>query len=139
MIAGGYLSVVYRQRQNFMRDKLQKFDIGVTDYPLLMILNKNQGLGCNEISKTNFINKSLVSKSVSKLIKLGYLMQKKDPNHRQRINLFLTDKGKGIIPEIRKITVEWEEKVMEDLSTDERKAFYLLMKKMYERSLRSFD
>ena len=139
MIAGGYLSMVYRQRQNFMREKLQKFDIGVTDYPILLILDKRKGLGCNEISKTYFINKSLVSKSVSKLIKLGYLMQKKDPNHKQRMNLYLTDRGEEIVPEIRGFTVEWEEKIMTGLSEAERKTFYLLMERMYERSLGSFD
>lgn len=139
MIVGGYLSMIYRQRQNFMRDKLQNLDIGVTDYPLLMILNHNEGLGCNEISKGYFINKSLVSKSVSKLITLGYLEQRRDPCHKQRVNLYLSSKGKKIVPEIRSYSREWEETTMTDLVPEEKELLKKMLRKMYEKSLDYLD
>jgi len=139
MIVGGYLSVIYRQRQNFMREKLQNLDIGVTDYPILLILNHNEGLGCNEISKTYFINKSLVSKSISKLITLGYLEQKKDPSHKQRLNIYLTTRGKEVVPEIRGYSREWEDEAMGEMTSDEREVLKKMLRKIYEKSLDYLD
>ena len=139
MIVGGYLSVIYRQRQNFMRDKLQNLDIGVTDYPILLILNHCEGMGCNEISKKYFINKSLVSKSISKLITLGYLEQKRDPSHKQRLNIYLTTRGREVIPEIRGYSREWEDEAMGEMTSEERELLKQLLKKIYERSLDYLD
>lgn len=139
MIVGGYLSVIYRQRQNFMRERLQNLDIGVTDYPILLILGHCEGLGCNEISKKYFINKSLVSKSISKLITLGYLEQRKDPDHKQRLNTYLTPRGRKVIPEIRSYSREWEDEFMGGLTSEEREVLKKLLSKIYERSLDYLD
>ena len=130
---GGYLSILYRQRQNYIKEKLLNYDIGLTDYPLILILDKSEGLSCNEISKIFFINKSLVSKGSSKLIALGYLKQEKDLNHRQRVNLYLTQAGKEIAPKIREISNTWEEQMMKDLGKEERESFEKILKKIYKK------
>lgn len=139
MEVGGYLSIIYRQRQNYMKEQLSSFEIGLTDYPLMLILDEKKGLSCNEISKNYFINKSLVSKSSSKLIELGYLKQEKDLNHKQRINLYLTPTGEKIVSKIKKISKSWEEEMMKDLGGDEKKVFIKTFKKIYEKSLECLD
>lgn len=127
------MSIVYRQRQNYIKEKLLNFDIGLTDYPLILILDKSEGLSCNEISKMFFINKSLVSKGSSKLIKLGYIKQEKDLNHRQKMNLYLTKIGKEIAPKIKKISNTWEEEMMKGLGKEEKGVFEKVLKKIYKK------
>lgn len=133
------MSVVYRQRQIYIKEKLSSFDIGLTDYPIILILDNIEGLSCNEISKDFFINKSLVSKSSSKLIELGYLKQEKDLNHKQRVNFYLTLEGRKIAKKIKEISASWDDQMMEDFDEEERKKFAIKIKKLYEKSSGNLD
>ena len=130
-----YISITYRQYQHYMREGLKKYNIGNSDYPILLCLNHNSGICQNELSRLSTLNKSLVSKGVKKLIEQGYVYSKEDINHRQKQNLFLTDLGKNIIPDLKKIISKWEDLITDGLSNYEIETLYKIMKKIDSNSM----
>lgn len=131
-----HLSFVYRLRQKYILEKLEPFEIGNTDYPLLLFLEKNSGYGQNEISREINMNKSLVTRSVLLLEKKEYIYKKISPENRKKNLLFLSEKGKEILPKIRQIIEGWEEQVLKDFTEEDIKKIDFLLEKMYLNSLK---
>lgn len=131
-----HLSFVYRLRQKYILEKLEPFEIGNTDYPLLLFLEKNGGYGQNEISREINMNKSLVTRSVLLLEKKEYIYKKISPENRKKNLLFLSEKGKEILPKIREIIESWEEQVLKNFTEEDIEKIDFLLEKMYLNSLK---
>lgn len=130
-----YVSITYRQYQHYMREKLKKYKIGNSDYPILLCLSNNTGICQNEVSRLTKLNKSLTSKGVKKLIENGYLSQKEDTHHRQKQKLFLTPKGTEIVPDLKDIIICWEKIIFKDLIDSEIKILYKIIEKVEQNSM----
>lgn len=130
-----YISITYRQYQHYMREKLKKYKIGNSDYPILLCLNNNPGICQNEVSRLTKLNKSLISKGVKKLIEYGYLDQKYDIRHKQKQKLFLTKSGQEIIPNLKLIINHWKETIFTDLTDIEINLLYKVMEKIDQNSM----
>lgn len=130
-----YISITYRQYQDYMRENLKKYKIGNSDYPILLCLNNNSGICQNEVSRLTKLNKSLISKGVKKLIEYNYLYQENDNHHKQKQKLFLTKSGKKMIPNLINIINHWEKLILEDLSDPEIKIFRKIMEKIEQNSI----
>ncbi len=103
-----YLAFSQRSQQKFILNKLSKYELGNTLYPILLTLDSaekenNKKLGQNEIARRLNINKSLITKSVKTLTSNGYVEIYNDPTNKSKKLLQLTKKGKELIPEIRNI------------------------------------
>ncbi len=133
---GRMISIIYRQYQCFMRDILKEYDLGNTDYPVLLCVDNYPGINHNEIARISKMNKGLVSKSISKLLKNGYLIQEQDEFHKQKSKIYLAEKGKDILPFIRRSIDQWQTYVTEDFTEEEKKLLHTLMSKIFNRSLK---
>ena len=69
-------------------------------YPYLLILRGNEGISQNKISSELGYDKSMSARTITKLIKLGYLDRKKDEGDSRAYKLYLTEKAKIIIPKV---------------------------------------
>lgn len=98
---------IYRCTQTYMDKNLEKFNLTVGTYPYLFALNKNPGISQNEISRELNVDKAMSARTVSKLIKLGYIRKEENAQDIRAYKLYITEQGKSIIPEIFSIVQEW--------------------------------
>lgn len=98
---------IYRCTQTYMDKNLEKFNLTVGTYPYLFVLNKNPGISQNEISRELNVDKAMSARTVSKLIKLGYIRKEENVHDIRAYKLYITEQGKSIIPEIFSIVQEW--------------------------------
>ncbi|MTK12554.1 MAG: MarR family transcriptional regulator [Clostridiaceae bacterium] len=94
---------IYRCTQAHIDKKLEKFNLTTGTYPYLLVLNRNEGISQNEISRELNVDKAMSARTVKKLIELGYIRKEENAEDIRAYKLYITDKAKSIIPEILEI------------------------------------
>lgn len=98
---------IYRCTQACIDKKLEKFNLTIGTYPYLLILNRNEGISQNEISRELSVDKAMSARTVKKLIELGYIRKEENEEDIRAYKLYITDKAKQIIPELIEILNDW--------------------------------
>ena len=77
-----------------------------------------------------FIDKCNVARRTKKLEALGYLYRETNQNDRRQNNLYLTEKGRELVPIIRSYMGQWGRKITAGLTDEERATLIGLLTKM---------
>ena len=91
---------VFRTTQGYLDEVLKEYELSSGSYPYLLILRENEGISQNKISKELGCDKAMSTRTITKLIKLGYLDREEDKDDSRAYKLYLTEKAKGIIPKV---------------------------------------
>ena len=91
---------IFRTTQGYLDKVLTEYDLSSGSYPYLLILKDNEGISQNKISKELGYDKAMSARTITKLIKLGYLDRKEDEADSRAYKLYLTERAKVIIPKI---------------------------------------
>lgn len=91
---------VFRATQVYLDKGLKEYELSSGTYPYLLMLNENEGISQNKISKELGCDKAMSARTVSKLIKLGFLDKTEDEDDSRAYKLYLTQKAKDIIPKV---------------------------------------
>lgn len=135
MLISKYLSYISRIRQKDILDRLEKYEIGNTDYPIILFLSRNSGYGQNEVARELKISKSLITKSVVNLERKGYIIKSISEKNKSKNLLKLTLKGEELVPNIKKIIKDYENKMLKDLSKEDVEKLNELLEKIYLNSI----
>lgn len=112
---------IYRCTQVYVDKRLEKFNLTTGSYPYLLVLNKKDGISQNDISRELNVDKSMSTRTVKKLIDLGYIKKQENKEDVRAYKIYLTDKGKDIIPEILEIIDLWIDILVEGSEEEEIK------------------
>ncbi|MCR3760496.1 MarR family winged helix-turn-helix transcriptional regulator [Clostridium felsineum] len=100
------INCIYRCNQVHLDKKLKDLDLTVGTYPYLLRLSHVEGISQNDISRELSVDKAMSARSIKKLIELGYITKKENEDDIRAYKLYLTDKGKEVIPKILNIIGE---------------------------------
>ena len=116
---GVFISILHRT--HFMHLNNEMKDLGLTagQFPFLMHLSHKEGITQDELAVHLHIDKGTVARALKKLEDNGFICRKINPQNRRSNLLFLTEKGRRVIPQIHKIDKEWEESICSKLSNKE--------------------
>jgi len=89
---------IFRSTQIYLDKVLKEYELSSGSYPYLLILNENEGISQNKISKKLGCDKAMSARTITKLIKLDYLDKKENEVDSRAYKLYLTQKAKCIIP-----------------------------------------
>lgn len=127
-----FISIIHRNKQKYIKERLKELDIeiGISDYPVLLIVNSKKAQGPTEIAKAFDLTKSQVSQGIRKLEKLGYVTQQRDPGNRSKVVVDITPEGKELAKILKKIAREWHELACEGFEEEELKTFHRTLLKI---------
>ena len=114
MLNGG----IYRCTQQYLEKELKKFTLSIGTYPFLLALNRNEGVCQNKISNELNVDKAMATRNVRKLIELGYIRKEQNTEDARAYKLYVTSKGKEVIPEVIEIIKEWIEILVKGTSEE---------------------
>ncbi|MCI1969021.1 MarR family winged helix-turn-helix transcriptional regulator [Clostridium luticellarii] len=132
-----YVSVTHRRSQIFYTEHLQKLGISSGQFMYIVCICDNPGYTQDELSQRLIIDKSTVTKVLSQLEAMGFIIKTKSSNDRRAFNIFPTDKALAIYPKILEIKDEWHHRITENLSDIECDVFERLMEKVMENSIKN--
>jgi DNA-binding MarR family transcriptional regulator len=103
----------------YLDKELAPYLIGSGQFYLLMPLYKTDGMTQEALSRSISLDKAAVTRSVQKLINQGYVFRQRDEEDKRSYHIFLTEKGKMIEPDIKKIALKWEDILLSGFDPDQ--------------------
>jgi len=128
------ISHITKHSQYHMDDVLKVYDLSSGSYPFLLALSDEEGINLEKISRKISVDKAMSTRTIQKLIGLGYLEKISDLQDSRACKLFLTDKAKEVIPQIKKEVSLWIDNITLDLSQEELKLLEDSLDKIMKRA-----
>ena len=98
---------------------MKDLELTAGQVPFLMHLSHKEGITQDNLAVHLHIDKGTVARALKKLEDNGFIYREINPQNRRKYLLFLTEKGRQIVPKIHQIDKEWEKSVCSDLSDAE--------------------
>lgn len=94
------VSYIYRTCQRYFAKELSGYRLGWGHFAILMAVNEMDGPSQDSIALCRGFDKTMVAKSVVRLEEEGLVQRVTDPEDRRVKRLYLTEKGKRLLPEL---------------------------------------
>ena len=116
---GVFISIIHRTRIIHLNNEMKDLELTAGQVPFLMHLSHKEGITQDDLAVHLHIDKGTVARALKKLEDNGFIYREINPQNRRKYLLFLTEKGRHIVPKIHQIDKEWEKSVGSDLSDKE--------------------
>ena len=127
---GRAVTFLHRSRSRMMSERLRDYGFSGAMYLILLHIERHPGTTQDSIANHMFIDKCNVARRTKKLETLGYLYRETNQNDRRQNNLYLTEKGRELVPVIRSYMAQWGRTITEDLTSQECVTLLELLTKM---------
>lgn len=118
-VSGG-LSKIYASR----------FDLSVPQWRVMAVLGRYEPISANEVCDRTVMDKVAVSRAVQAMLRRGLVERTVDNRDRRRSALRLSKRGRTIHNEIVPMALEYERRLLESLTAEERAALDSLLKRL---------
>ncbi|AKB80744.1 Transcriptional regulator, MarR family [Methanosarcina barkeri 3] len=113
------ISFTYRSVQKHFAKELAPYHIGWGHFSILMSLYCQEGRSQDSLAQSRGFDKTMIAKSILKLEKEGIVYRITDPEDKRIKRLYLTEKGRKLKPEMRKIGFEMNSLLLKGFDSDE--------------------
>lgn len=127
---GRAVTFMYRNRSKFMGERLREYGFSGAMYMMLLHVDLHPGATQDSIATHMYIDKSNVARRIKQLEELGYIRRETDLSDRRQNNLYLTERGKELIPLIRKYLSQWGQSISAGLTEAELDTLLSLLTRM---------
>lgn len=107
------------------------FDLSVTQWRVMAALGRFAPLTASDVGQRIVMDKVAVSRAVASLMKRDLVERTADLDDRRRASLRLTAQGRAMQAKIVPIALEYEAKLYEALSPEERQTLYGLCDRLF--------
>lgn len=125
-----FVNTISRITQSYTDEAMVKLNLTSGTYPFLLVLYRKEGINQNEISRELNVDKAMSARSIKKLIDLEYIEKKEDEKDSRAYKLYLTEKGRAIVPEIKKEIQQWIKIITKNFSNNEEALLEELLSKV---------
>ncbi len=127
---GKLIDIINRNIKQIISHEISDDCIGPGQFHFLHIISRNEGIPQKELVEMMKINKANVTRGIIRLEKNGYIKRVRNEDDNRVINLFLTDRGSSIIPELKKAKIRITEICTEKLTEKETETLFILLEKV---------
>ncbi|KEJ00060.1 MarR family transcriptional regulator [Clostridium botulinum A2B7 92] len=126
-----YVAMIYRASQGYLDEALKKYELSSGTYPFILALYDNEGISQNVLSEYVKVDKALSARAIKRLIELGYVEKIINSKDARAYKLYLTEKAKTVVPEVRKALDGWLHRITNGLTEEEKETAECLLQNMY--------
>lgn len=124
---GKLTAVIHRKSQSFYTKELKKYNITSSEYPVIFKLSSGDGITQDEIVNDLSIDKGAVTRIIKSLMAKELIEKNRDKVDKRCNRIFLTEKGRQAIVQIKKSIKKWNNIVTKNMSYEEEKEFKRLL------------
>lgn len=130
-ISNREITKIAREVNKFVLKTLKKEGIGTSDFDIIHVVRKHNGITQKEISDILGIDKGQLVRSINRLIKRGYILKKVNPKDKRSSLIYPTLKAEEI--KISKVEVEnlYYDYLFSFLTEEEKESLLILIHKIY--------
>lgn len=126
------ISILYRKGQVFKNAKLKSINLTASEQPIINLLNLDDGISQDQISKYLEIDKALTARIIQSLLSKGFIEKIRDEDDKRINRIFLTDSGRELIPPLYEVLGDWQDILTLNMTEEERSITYTCLLKMVE-------
>ena len=119
---GRSIAFLSRSHRLFMARALAETDLRGPEPSIISLLEFFDGSSQDDLASMLAIDKSGIARSVGILEDKGYVRREQDTENRRKNKIFLTDKGREMLPVINEKLSQWEDMLLKGYNEEERKA-----------------
>lgn len=129
---GKSISYLYRYEQIYIGKKIEPYGIGSGQFPFLMRLYREDGINQESLSDYLKIDKGTTTRAIQKLVDEDYVFRERKEEDKRSYRVFLTEKGKKLEPDMKKIVSDWEDILFSGFSDSQRRDIKNSLEIMFE-------
>ncbi len=127
---GKLIDIINRNIKQIISHEVSEDSIGPGQFHFLHIISGNGGISQKELVEMMKIDKANVTRGIIRLEKNGFIKRVRNADDNRVINLFLTERGSAIIPELRNARCRISQICTESLTEEEKEELYMLLEKV---------
>ena len=131
---GRLISCLYRYSQIYLGRELEQYNIGSGQFSFLIALYYEEGITQECLAQRLDVDKATSARAVKKLVEAGLVKREKNAQDRRMFNVFLTERGRRMESEIRRISSRWTAHLLSGFVEDEKEIISSLLEKMVENA-----
>ena len=116
-----------------------KFAISITEWRIMAVLGEYPGSSADEVSGKTQIEKSILSRAVSKLLSRKLIAREFDENDKRRSILQLTDVGLAVYEEMVPLSYDYQQQLVSCFNEAEQEQFSGLIDRLYAHAQKIED
>lgn len=123
--------------QGIADDYQKRYDLSMTEWRVMAVLARYEGLSAREVADRTAMDKVAVSRALARLVEAGRVSRHMDDNDKRRSVLDLTEAGWAIHEVVAPMARAREQEVLQKLSEEERQWLVRILDKLQERGTAS--
>ena len=108
-----------------------RFGLSITQWRIMAVLGEYPGVSADEISLKTQIEKSLISRAISDLLKRELINRRVSKEDKRRTQIVLTDTGYEVYSQIVPLSLKYEQQMLCCLSPNEQALLSELIDRLY--------
>lgn len=132
--AGRYVGMIHRFARRYFAAEMDRLGLPATAFPLIWRLLRRDDVSQDELSGDFLVDKGTTARKVAKLEEAGLVERSVDPEDRRIKRVRVTDKARELAPDIRAVMREWNEKLLDGFSEEEKEQALALLERMAENA-----
>lgn len=129
------LSILSNKVSSMIADTYQdKFALSITEWRIMAVLGEYPGSSADEISVKTQIEKSILSRSVNRLLKRKLIEREISDTDRRRSHIKLSETGRAVYEEIVPLSYAYERALLNCFSEAEQAQFSDLIDRLYQHA-----
>lgn len=130
MKIGRLIANVNNKKNTYMNMLLKQLDLSHGQAIALMKIHKHQVIQQDVLTKHLLIDKSAVTRILKSLEDKELIVKKMSENNRRVFDIFLTQKGEKLYPEIKKIIDETTRTMLKGIDQKQQEQLFELLSKV---------
>ena len=131
---GKWISIIYRYAHAFFDKELAHANVSSGLVPFIYHIFRSDGLSQDELSEMIGIDKTTTARAIKTLVNLGYVSRNHDRVDKRIYRLYLTIKGRALIPEIEQVMAQWTDVILYGLSQEDKSQLQQTLRRMAENA-----
>ena len=111
-----------------------KFGLSVTEWRIMAVVGEYPNVSADEVSVKTQIEKSMLSRAITKLLQRNLLEREFDPKDKRRSMLRLTTTGLSVYDEVVPISYDYELQLLTCFNDTEKDQFGELIDRLYQQA-----
>lgn len=125
------LSVLSNRISRAIADRYEEqFQISLPEWRVIAVLGESTKVSAGFVAEKTAMDKVAVSRAVNKLIESGLLIRQFSNEDKRRSVLSLSDQGSRIYSEVAPLALDYENRLIEQLSNDDQLLLDQLLEKL---------
>jgi DNA-binding MarR family transcriptional regulator len=108
-----------------------RFGLSITEWRIMAVLGEYPGVSADEISLKTQIEKSLISRAISKLLKRNLIQRQISKEDKRRSQIELSTMGFDVYSQIVPLSLKYEQQLLSCLSLQEQEDLSNLIDRLY--------